>query len=106
MADQQNDEKYKNSRMIGKIKQTNGQYGPFQQIHLDAVNPTKEDGSANTFYKGNLIWYDEETKTNYKVKQMKIKVPQNGMPAAAAAKGYICYVVLDLDDGYQVEVLG
>ena len=92
-------EQYPNSRFIGKIKEVNGQNGAFNKILIDNPNPEKPDGSVDTYYKGNLIWFDQETGLYYKVKQIALK----GVSEKAAANGDINSLMIDLGSSYHVE---
>lgn len=91
--------KYENNRFIGKIRETSGQFGKFLTILLDNINPTNKDNTPNQYYKGNLIWLDQQTGKKYLVKRIAIKgINQND-------KGDINSIMLDLGDQYQVQPL-
>lgn len=93
-------------RWIGKVKNQITQNGSFQKIWLDAISPTEKDGmTPNKFYKGNLVWFDQETGKRYLVKQLSIHVPQGGMKPDQIQKGYIANITLTLDNEYEVDEL-
>lgn len=98
--EQQKDNKYENSRTVGKLKMKQGQYGSFYEIWCDAT--TNKDGTPNTHATGMLTWIDIKTGTQYQIKQMKLFTPKNGMPDALAKQGFTAFVNIDLGDGYQV----
>ena len=93
-------------RYLGKVKVYDTKYGQAQKIYMDSLNHENADGTPNKYYKGALIWADAITGKNYQVKQMSIFVPKDGMDPALLAKGFSCFVTLDLNDDYQVTVLG
>lgn len=99
-------EQKQNRRYIGKVRNTQTKNGVMQKIYMDNLNHQNADGSANQYYKGALIWADAETGKNYHVKQMSFWVPKNGMTQENLNKGYTCFITLNLDDGYEVTVLG
>lgn len=94
-----------NKRYIAKVKTTEGKYGPMQTIYMDSLNFENKDGTPNKYYKGALIWADQETGKNYQVKQMSISVPKDGMSEENLKRGFSCFITLDIDDDYQVTVL-
>lgn len=100
------EEKKANRRYLGKLRTTNGKYGPIQKIYMDNLNATNQDGSPNKYYKGALIWVDAETGKQYHVKQMSIFVPKEGMSQDNLQKGFSCFITLNLEDSYEVTVLG
>ena len=89
-------------RWIGKIKNIATQYGTMQKIYMENTDHLNKDGTPNQYYKGALVWYDANGQA-YKVKQMSISVPKNGMPQEQLQKGFSCYVTLKLDDNYEVD---
>lgn len=91
-----------NRRFIGKVKDQQGQFGKFQKVLIDNPSPTNQDGSANTYYKGNLIWLDAETGKKYLVKQIAIR----GVSQAQLQKGFNSSLSIDLDSEYEVQDLG
>lgn len=103
MADEN---KNANKRYIGKMRATNTKYGVLYKIYMDNLESTNKDGSANTYYKGALIWADAETGKNYHVKQMSLWIPKDGMKPDLVAKGYSHFITLNLDDEYEVTLLG
>lgn len=97
----------KDLRYVGKVQEKQMPQGwTAKQIHMDNHNAENKDGTPNTFYKGILVWCDAVTGKNYKVTQMTMTVPQNGMKQADLDRGYTCLITLDLESGYQVTVLG
>lgn len=104
MSDQP--KKEKDLRYIGKVRTTNGKYGPMQKIYMDNLEHVNKDGSPNTFYKGALIWADAETGKNYHVRQISFFVPKDGMKKEHLDKGYTCFITLNLNDEYEVTILG
>lgn len=101
------DEKQKATRRyVGKVVNKTGNYGPYQKVYIDNLEATNKDGTPNTYYKGALIWADAETGKNYHVKQFSIYIPREGMPADLVQRGFSCYITLNLDDDYEVTVLG
>lgn len=91
-----------NRRYVGKVKNQKGQYGDFQKILVDNPNPANEDGSANQYYKGSLLWLDAATGKKYLVKQLSVR----GAPKAAQEKGFTSSISIDLDSEYEVQELG
>lgn len=104
MADQQ--EKNVNRRYIGKMRGTTTKYGVMYKIYMDNLEHQNADGTPNKYYKGALIWADAETGKNYHVKQMSLWVPKDGMDPKLVAKGYSHFITLNLDDQYEVTLLG
>lgn len=102
----ENNDKYKMTRHVGKVKGMNTKYGTKYSIHVDNFNPQNEDGTPNTYFKGSLVWFDAETGKSYQVKQMSMYVPRNGIPKKLQDMGYSQYVTLNLEDNYQVTILG
>lgn len=94
--------KERNEKYIGKIRNVNTTFGQMQKICLDANPQTNEDGTPNKYYAGTLIFVATDG-TMYKVKQMSIKVPKNGMNANLVEKGFVANVTLDLNNTYDVE---
>lgn len=95
----------KNSkRWIGKIKNITTKFGVMQKIYMENTEHLGKDGQPNPYYKGAMVWYDADG-TAYKVKQMSITIPKDGMPAELVQKGFSCYVTLTLDDDYEVQIL-
>jgi hypothetical protein len=91
-----------NRRYVGKVKTQKGQYGDFQKILVDNPKPNKEDGSANEYYRGSLVWLDAATGKKYLVKQLSVR----GAPESSRAKGFLSSISIDLDSSYEVEELG
>lgn len=100
------EKKEANRRYLGKVRNINSKNGTYQKIYMDNLNHQNADGTANTNYKGALIWADAETGKNYHVKQMSFWVPREGMHPKAVEKGYSCFITLNLNDEYEVTVLG
>lgn len=92
-------------RWVGKVKNLNLSNGSFQQIYLDNINTKNKDGSPNTYYKGSLIWFDQETGKRFLVKQLGFSLPKDGMKAELIQKGFSTFVTIDLSDKYAVEEL-
>ncbi len=96
----------KNSkRWVGKVKNISTNNGGFQQIYLDNINTINKDGSPNKYYKGNLIWFDQETGKRFLVKQFGYAIPKDGMKPELVQKGFSTFVTIDLGDMYAVEEL-
>jgi len=102
MSEQDNKKK---KRWIGKLRNMNHQNGPYQKIYLDNVNTNNKDGSPNNYYKGSLIWFDQETGKRFLVKQLGFTLPKDGMKANFVQQGYILYVTIDLEDKFDSEEL-
>lgn len=92
----------KRKRYIGKVRETQTQYGVMHKIYMDNLTPEKADGTPDQYYRGNLLWMDAETGKYFRVNQLAVEVPRNGMPEAARAKGNISNIVIDIDDAYMV----
>lgn len=90
-----------NRRYVGKVKSQKGQYGDFLKILVDNPNPANEDGSANQYYKGSLIWLDALTGKKFLVKQISVR----GVPDSAREKGFLQSISIDLDSTYEVQEL-
>lgn len=90
-----------NRRYVGKVKSQKGQYGDFLKILVDNPNPANEDGSANQYYKGSLIWLDTLTGKKFLVKQISVR----GVPDSAREKGFLQSISIDLDSTYEVQEL-
>lgn len=98
MSNQQN----KSRRYIAKVKQFNGQNGPFQKILVDNPNPLNEDQTPNKYHTGVLLWCDNETGKKYLVKSLSLgNVSQN-----ASQRGFVQSVSIDLESEYDVQNLG
>lgn len=95
----------KNNRFLGKLKTMTSQYGPYQKIMLDNIYATNKDGSENKYYKGNLVWFDQETGKKYLVKQLGFTVPRDGMKQADIDRGCSHFVTVDLANEYDSEEL-
>lgn len=95
-----------NRRYIGKVRNTTTKHGTMQKIYMDNLEHVNKDGSPNKYYKGAMIWADAETGKNYHVKQMSFWIPREGMKAKDLEKGYTCFITLNLDDDYEVTILG
>jgi len=106
MSDEQQNETKANRRYVGKMRGTNTKYGTMYKIYMDNLDAVNKDGSANKFYKGAMIWADAETGKNYHVKQMSLWIPKDGMDPALVSKGYSHFITLNLEDNYEVTVLG
>lgn len=104
MSNENEDNKKKNRRYIGKLKTINGKYGPMQKIYVENPDHLKKDGSPNPYFKGALVWYDANG-TGYKIKQMSVWVPKEGMSAEQVQQGFSCFITLNLDDNYEVEII-
>lgn len=92
----------KRKRYIGKVRETQTQYGVMHKIYMDNLSPVKADGTPDQYFRGNLLWADAETGKYYRVNQLGVEVPKNGMNEAAKAKGNISNIVINLDDEYMV----
>lgn len=92
-------------RYIGKLKNSVNNGVTYQNILMENLNHQNEDGSANPYYKGALVWADVETGKNYQVKQMSITVPKGGMKKEHLDRGFTCFITIDLENDYQVTVL-
>ena len=97
------DEKKKNEsrRYLGKVKSQKGQYGDFLKILIDNPVPSNEDGSANQYYKGSLIWLDAASGKKFLVKQISVR----GVSESAREKGFLQSITIDLDSSYEVQEL-
>lgn len=94
------DDKYKNQRIIARVREQDGQYGKFTKIQINNPSHLNKDGSANTFYKGTLLWIDAETGKKFVVKQLSVKDVKS---EKMAADGVVNILVLDLDSKYHVD---
>lgn len=92
-------------RFIGKIKNVETKYGTMQKIHMESVSNQNPDGTPNQYYKGTLLWYDQQTGKTYQVKQMGFFVPRDGMSESQLQHGYTQHVTLNLQDKYEVDEL-
>jgi len=106
MSEDQGQDNKANRRYVGKMRGTNTKYGTMYKIYMDNLDAQNKDGTPNKYYKGALIWADAETGKNYHVKQMSLWIPKDGMDPALVAKGYSHFITLNLDDQYEVTVLG
>lgn len=99
------------TRFIGKVlsksftnKATNE---PFNKLSILIDNPEPqvkgEDGiaKANTYNKGQLIWFDNETGGQFLVKQIDV----TNVGEDAAKKGFTNSLKITLDDTYHVRKL-
>ena len=102
MSEQDNKKK---KRWVGKVRNLNHSNGSYQKILMDNINTNNKDGSPNTYYKGSLIWFDQETGKRFLVKQLGFGIPKDGMNAGLVQKGYIQFVTIDLEDKFDVEEL-
>ena len=91
-----------NRRYVGKVKKQQGQFGEFLKVLIDNPNPKNNDGSANQYYKGSLLWLDAETGKKYLVKQLSVR----GVPEKSLQKGFTNSISIDLDSTYEVQELG
>lgn len=105
MSEQQNDKKG-NRRYIGKMRGTETKFGTMYKIYMDNLNSQNTDGTPNKFYKGAMIWADAETGQNYHIKQMSLWIPKDGMDPGLVSKGYSHFITINLDDNYEVTILG
>jgi hypothetical protein len=101
MANQNQGEKKKDRRFLGKVQVKQLKFGPVHNILVDNPNPVNQDGSANKYYKGTLLWCDNDGRM-FQVKQMEMFVPKDGMPADLVQRGFTCYITIDLENGYHV----
>ncbi len=90
-----------NRRFLGKVKNIQGKNGTFQRIMIDNPSPVNQDGSANTYNKGVLIWCDNVTGKKYLVKQFSV----SGVSQKARESGFSNSICIDLDDTYDVQEL-
>lgn len=90
-----------NRRYVAKVKQQTGANGNFLKILVDNPNPKNEDGSANQYYKGSLIWLDAATGKKYLIKTISVR----GVAKAASDKGFLQSLSIDLDSTYEVQEL-
>lgn len=95
MADKKKNE---NRRYIGKIKEISGEYGDFHKFVVDNPNPKTEDGAANKYYKGSLMWRDANGEL-FIVKSMSLR----GVSERDESNGFINSVSIDLDNKYDVK---
>lgn len=95
----------RDTRYLGKVRTTENTYGTMQKIYMDNLENVNKNGSPNTYYKGALIWADSNGK-NYQVKQMSFWVPRDGMKPDHLQKGYTCFITLNLNDNFEVTVIG
>ncbi len=105
MSEQQSNKPARDTRYLGKVKTIQTQYGEINKIYMDNLNHVNKDGSANTFYKGALVWMDVNGK-QYQIKQMSFWTPKEGMKQSDLDRGYSCFITLNLNDEYEVTVLG
>lgn len=96
-----NNNKKNTGRFIGKIQELSSDSGQYYQIWLDNVNPQNSDGSSNQYYKGNLVWFDQETGKRYIVKRLALRKPSE----AQANKGATNSIMIDLENSYYVDEL-
>ena len=99
------------SRFIGKVKsqiftnKTTGEQFNKVSILIDNPEPQIVDeggiSKANTYNKGQLIWFDNETGGQFLVKQIDL----TNVGTDAAAKGFINSLKITLDDQYHVRKL-
>lgn len=94
----------KNRKYIGKVRNQDTKYGVQQKVYLDNLNPLKEDGTEDPYYKGALVWVDHETGQMFQVKQLSISTPKDGMNPKLIEKGYVAQVSLDIEDPYETEL--
>lgn len=104
MSQDQNAAPKANRRYVGKVRNQTTQYGNMQKIYMDNLSSQNADGSPNTFFKGALVWHDIDGK-QYQVKQLSFWVPREGMKPELTQKGFTCFVTLNLDDKYEVDLL-
>lgn len=104
----QNNQNQSDERYIGKVQQKVFQKkdgsGSFEKynILLDNPQPTKEDGSPNTYHKGVLLWCDAETGATYQVKQIELA----GVSENDRGRGFINSLKLVLSNTYHAVKLG
>lgn len=108
MSEQSN----KLTRFLGKIKQAffksqNGETFEKLTIMIDNPYPNNYDKDGNLlgpnqYHKGMLIWHDNETGSDYLVKQIGITRCSDD----AVQRGFIKSVMIDLNDPYQTQKLG
>lgn len=92
-------------RYIGKVRNMNGNNGPYQKIYLDNLNELNPDGTPNTYYKGNLVWFDQATGERFLVKQISFTVPREGMKADQLQKGFVSFITINVEDEFDVDKL-
>lgn len=92
-------------RYIGKIKTTEGKYGPQSTIYINNPDTHNADGTPNQYCKGILIWVDQATGAQVQVRQLGISVPKDGMSQRDADVGFSCNVTINLEDTYQTKKL-
>lgn len=91
--------KKEHRRFLAKIRSSEGQYGQFQKVLVENPSPYDKNGKPDKYYKGNLIWCDEQTGKQFIVKQLGFA----GVAEGAKAHGFISSLYIDLDDSYSVE---
>lgn len=92
-------------RFIGSVQSVDSKNGKFQKIVMSNLSPENQDGTANKYYKGALVWIDAETGKTYQVKQLAISVPKDGMSDGQAKHGFESNISINLNDEYQAVVL-
>jgi hypothetical protein len=102
MSNQRNKE---NDRYIGKVKANviKSQNGDFVKntVMMENFDPQNKDGSQNQYYQGALIFVDKTGK-KYLVKQIELA----GVSESASNRGFINSLRINLEDPYQVQLLG
>lgn len=104
MSDQQ--KKPADRRYLGKFQAKQTQYGAMYSILMDNYNHQNKDGTPNQYFAGALVWMDVKTNKQYQVKQMSLWVPKEGMKPELLQKGFTHFVTLNLEDDYQVTIVG
>lgn len=79
-------------RFLANVKTFDGQHGKYQKALMNSVSATNEDGSANQYYTGTLVWCDAKTGQNVQVKQLAIRTLKNGKTV----------LTIDLDNEFEV----
>lgn len=98
--------KNENRRYIGKVQESEGKFGKFLKVVIDNPTPTKLNKSTNEkeqdpYYKGSLLWLDQETGKKYLVKQISVR----GVSEKAEKYGFTNSLSIDLDNEYETQEL-
>lgn len=103
---EQNQQPKQERRTVGKLRQINTKNGPMFKIFMDNLNPVNPNGTPNEYYKGTLLWIDSITGKQYQVKQLGLWIPQEGLSQKNVEQGYSHLITLNLDNEYEVTVVG
>lgn len=89
------EEKKRNNLFIGKVKEMDGDYGPWQSIILDNPNPESD------FHRFEIILNDKETGKSYRLKSLAYA----GVGAKSKEHGFVKSIKVDVTNKWQVEEL-